>query len=75
MTNLWPYEVGAKIGELQQRREVENQHRDVVNQRRDVVNQCRDVVESAETEHLDVAMLPNDVVTFGVGFGTIFSPF
>ena len=37
--------------------------------------QCRDVVESAETKHLDVATLPNDVATLEVGFGWIFSPF
>ena len=61
MTKLWPYEVGAKIGELLQHRDVENQ--------------CHDVVESAETEHLDVVTLPNDVMTFGVGFGWMFSPF
>ena len=60
MTKLWPYEVGAKTGELQQ-------HRDVANQR-------RDVAESAETEHPDIAMLPNDGATFGVGFGSILSP-
>ena len=28
-----------------------------------------DVVESAETEHPNVATLPNDVATFGVSFG------
>ena len=39
---------------------------------RDVGNQRRDV---AETEHTDVATLLHDVVTFGVGFGWIFSPF
>ena len=41
-------------------------------QRRDVENQRRDV---AETEHPDVAMLLHDVVTFGVCFGWIVSPF
>ena len=61
MTKLWLYKVGAKTGELLQRRDVENQR--------------RDVAESVETEHPDVAMLPNDVATFGVGFGWIFSSF
>ena len=60
MIKLWPYEVGAKTGELQQRRDVENQR--------------RDVVESAKTEHLEVVMFPNDIVTFRVGFGSILSP-
>ena len=41
-------------------------------QRRDVENQRHDVVE---TEHPDVTMLPNDVATFEVDFGWIFSPF
>ena len=41
-------------------------------QRRDVENQRRDV---AETEHPDVATLLHDVVTFGVSFSRIFSPF
>ena len=41
-------------------------------QRRDVENQRRDV---AEIEHPYVATLLHDVVTFGVGFGWIFSPF
>ena len=41
-------------------------------QRRDVEKQRRDVVE---TEHPDVATLLHDVMTFGVGFGWIFSPF
>ena len=61
MTKLWPYEVGAKTGELQHRRDVENQR--------------HDVVESEKTEHPDIATLPNDVATFGVGFGSIFRPF
>ena len=61
MTKLWPYKVGAKTGELQQRRDIDNQR--------------RDVVESAKTEHPDVATLPNDVATFKVGFGSIFNPF
>ena len=30
---------------------------------------------AAETQHPDVAMLPNDVATLGVDFGWIFSPF
>ena len=30
---------------------------------------------AAETQHPDVATLPNDVVTLGVDFGWIFSPF
>ena len=68
MTKLWPYEVSAKKWELKQRRDIENQRRDIENQR-------RDIAESAETEHLDAATLPNDVVAFGVGFGLIFSPF
>ena len=59
MTKLWPYEVSAKTGELQQRRNIENQR--------------RDVAESAKTEHLDITTLPNDVATFEVGFGSIFS--
>ena len=29
----------------------------------------------AETEHPDVVTLPNDVATFGVGFGWIFIPY
>ena len=61
MTKLWSYEVGAKTGDLLQRREVENQR--------------RDVAESAETEHPDVTTFPNDVATFEVGFGWIFGPF
>ena len=61
MTKLWPYEVGQKTGEFLQRCDVENQR--------------RDVAESAETKHPDVATLPNDVATFKVGFGWIFSPF
>ena len=39
----------------------------------DVENQHRDIAESAETEHLDIATLPNDVATFGIGFGSILS--
>ena len=35
----------------------------------------RDLAESAETLQRKVATLPNDVVTFGVGFGSIFRPF
>ena len=61
MTKLRPYEVGAKIGELLQRRDVENQ--------------CHDIAEAANIEHPDVATLPNDVATFGVGCGWIFCPF
>ena len=61
MTKLWLYEIGVKTGELQQCRDVENQR--------------HDIAESAEIEHPDVAMLPNDVTMFGVGFGLIFSPF
>ena len=61
MKKLWPYEVGAKTGELLQRPDVENQR--------------HDIAKSAETEHLDVVMLPNDVATFMVGFGWIFIPF
>ena len=61
MTKLWPYEGGAKTGDLLQRRDVENQR-------------C-DVAKSAETKHPDVATLPNEVATFGVGFESIFSPF
>ena len=41
-------------------------------QRRDVENQHRDV---AETKHPDVATLLQDVATFGVSFGWIFSLF
>ena len=41
-------------------------------QRSDVENQRRNV---AETEHPDVGTLLQDVATFGVGFGWIFSPF
>ena len=37
--------------------------------------QRRDVVKSAEIEHSDVTTLPNDVATFGVGFGWGFRPF
>ena len=54
MTKLWSYEVGAKTGELLQRRNIENQR-------------C-DVVEGAKTEEPGVTTLPNDVTTFGVGF-------
>ena len=53
-----PYEVGVKIGKLQQ-------HRDVRTSR------CSNVVtlqRAAETQH-------PDVTTFGIGFGSIFSPF
>ena len=39
---LWPCEVGVKIGELQQRHDVENQ--------------LHDVAENAEIERPDVAM-------------------
>ena len=38
------------------------------------LQQRRNVAESAETEHPNIAMLPNDVVTFGVGFGSFYSP-
>ena len=52
MTKLWPYEVGVKIGELQQRRDVENLR--------------RDIAKSAKTEHSDVAKRSHDVgVGFG----------
>ena len=50
MIKLWPYEVGAKTKELQQRRDVENQ-------RRDVESQSCDVAESAEIEHPNFAIL------------------
>ena len=47
MTKLWSYEVGAKIGKLQQRR-------DVVWQRRDVAESCRNDVATLPN---DVATL------------------
>ena len=61
MTKLWPYEIGTKIGDLLQHRDIENQR--------------HDVAENAETEHPDVATLPNDVATFGVSFGSILAHF
>ena len=60
MTKLWSYEVGAKTGDLLQRRDFENQR--------------RNVAKSAETEHPNIVTLPNDVATFKVGFGWILSP-
>ena len=61
MTKLWSYEVGAKIGELQQRRNVENQR-------------C-DVAESAKIEHPDAAQRRRDVRGwFWVNFLAHFEP-
>ena len=65
MTKLWSYEVGAKTGKLQQCRDVRT------SQRSNVATFQR----ATETQHLDVATLPNDVATLGVDFGWIFSPF
>ena len=59
MTKLWSYEVSAKTGKLQKRRNVENQ--------------CRDVAKSAETKEPDVVTLPKDVAIFKVGVWSIFS--
>ena len=65
MTKLWSYEVGTKIGKLQQRREVITSRQ----------SNFATLQRAAETQYPDVATLPNDVATLGVGFGWIFSPF
>ena len=48
------------------------QRRDVEKRRRDVAESC---INDVATLPNDVATLLHDVVTFGVGFGWIFSPF
>ena len=75
MTKLWSYEVGAKTGKLQLRRDVRNdvatwQRAAETTSRRE--KRRRDVAESCRN---DVATLLHDVATFGVDFGWIFSPF
>ena len=56
MTKLWSYEVGAKIGKLQQRRDVRTSRRSF--QHRDVAESCR-----------NVASRRHDITTLGVDFG------
>ena len=58
MTKLWSYEVGAKTGKLQQRRDVRTSRRSNV----------ATLQRAAETQHPDVATSPNDVTTLGVNF-------
>ena len=75
MTKLWPYKVEEKNRGLQPRRDVRNdvatwQRASETTSRRE--KRRRDVAESCRN---DVATSPNDVATFGVGFGWIFSPF
>ena len=60
MTKLWSYEVGAKAGKLQQRRAVRTSRRSNV----------ATLQRAAETQHPDVATLPN-----GIKKRWIFSPF
>ena len=89
MTKLWSYEVGAKTGKLQPRRDVRN---DVATwqraaettsrrekRRRGVAESCRNDVATflydVATFLYDVATFLYDVATFGVDFGWIFSPF
>ena len=67
MTKLWSYEVGAKTGKLQQRLDVRTLRRSNV----------ATLQRAAETQHPDVATLPNDVATLGVisgGFLAHFEP-
>ena len=75
MTKLWPYEVEEKNRGLQPRRDVRNdvatwQRASETTSRRE--KRRRDVAESCRN---GVTTSPNDVATFGVGFGWIFSPF
>ena len=61
MTKLWPYEIGAKTGDCN----------DVAKLRTNVAT----LQIATKTQHPDITTLLHDITTFGVDFGSIFSPF